>query len=47
MDPIWRVICFAVAFALFAVEAIYRRSVVAGGLAVFTIPFLWDAAEAA
>ena len=47
MDATLKAIVFLVAAACFAVEAVRTRSLVAAGLAVFTIPFLWDAFEAA
>jgi hypothetical protein len=46
--PDWlRVLMFALALCCFLYEVWRARSVLAGGLAFFTVPFLWDAIDAA
>jgi len=47
MDPVFKAVVFAIATAFFAVEAILGRSILAGGLAFFSLPFTWDAIDAA
>jgi hypothetical protein len=47
MDPVIKAIVFAVALCLFVVEGVRHRSLLCAGLAVFTVPFLWDAIDAA
>ena len=47
MSAEWKAVFFTIAIVLFAVEAVLRRSLLAGGLAVFTVPFWWDAIDAA
>lgn len=41
-----RLILYVAAFVLFTVEALWHRSLTAGGLAVVTLIPLWDTAEA-
>ena len=47
MSPEIKALFFVVAVVLFAIEAVLRRSLVAGGLAAFAFPFAWDAFELA
>jgi len=47
MDPIAKAVIWSIALAAFAYEAIAGKSILAGGLALFTVPFAWDAYSAA
>jgi hypothetical protein len=46
MSPKGKLVFFVIAFAAFAFEAIRSKSIVAGGLAAFTVPFAYDAYDA-
>jgi hypothetical protein len=47
MDPTIKAIVFAVALVLFVLEGWRHRSLLCAGAAVFTVPFLADAVDAA
>ena len=47
MDPTLKAVAFVVALVLFVIEALRTKSIVVAGYVAFTLPFAWDAVEAA